>query len=140
MIKSVTSSEGSKSTYVIVLIHCSHPFLALKLCENLSGILHNNLIRLEGAVAANAVATVLGLDDLDSDVILASSLGPVLESLEVSVPTLWTQPAVAVVTLVEHVAILAVLVTASILLTHASRKLELLVRFPKTSGVTNKNI
>jgi hypothetical protein len=108
--------------------------------ENLSGVLNDDLIGLEGAVAADAVATVLGLDDLNSNVVFASSLGPVFESFEVAVSTLWTQPTVSVVTFVEHVAILTVLITASILLAHASRQLEVLVRFPKTSGVTNKDI
>jgi hypothetical protein len=63
-----------------------------------------------------------------------------LEALEVSVSALRTQPTIAIITLVEHVAVLAVLIAASIFGAHAKRKLEVFVRSPEASGITYKNI
>lgn len=130
----------TKGTYVVVFVYCPHPLLALKLGENLAGVLHNNLVGLEGTVAADAIPAIFCLDDFDSNVILASGLGPMLKTLKIPVTALGTQPAVAVVTLVEHIAVLAVLITASVFSTHTSRQLEVFVRFPETSGITDENI
>jgi hypothetical protein len=129
-----------KGTYFIVFVYCPHPPLALKLGDDLARILHNNLIGLEGTIAADAISAICCLDDFDSNVILASGLGPVLQALEISVTALGTQPAVTVVTLIEHIAVLTVIITASVFRTHASGQLEVFVRFPETSGITNKDI
>jgi hypothetical protein len=98
------------------------------------------LVGLEGTIASDAISAICCLDNLDSNVILAPGLSPLLKALEVSVTALRTQPAVTVVALVEHIAVLAILITASVFSAHTSRQLEFFVRFPKTSGITNKYI
>lgn len=63
-----------------------------------------------------------------------------LELVEISVSTLWAESAVATVALVEHVAILTILITAGLLLAHASRQFQLLVGFPFAGSISNKNV
>lgn len=129
-----------RATHIIILVHSAHPPLTLGLCDNFSSILNNDLIWLECAIAADTVATIGSLDDLNADVILASSFGSFLELREAAISTLRTQPAIAIVALVKHVAVLTVLVTAGFFLAHAAGQLELLVRSPLIGSVTNKNI
>lgn len=90
------------------------------MCDDFSGVFHNDLVWLKGSIAAHPISTIRCLDDLNSDVVLAASFRPVLEFVEVSVSTLWSKPAITTITLVKHVSILAVFVTASVLVTHAS--------------------
>lgn len=129
-----------KANYLIVLVHRPHAPLTLKLCDDLSGVLYDDLVRLECPVASNTVSAIGGLDHLHANVVLATGLRSMLELAEITVSTLWTKSAVAAVAFVEHVPVLAVLITACILFTHAGGKLQFLVRFPLTSRVANKNV
>lgn len=136
----MTQAGVGKDTHIIALVHGPHSLLTLPLGDNLSCVLHNNLIRLKSAITSDAIASIWSLNDLDSYIVLATGLGSVLELIEVAVTTLWTQSTVAVVTLVEHIAVLTVLVATSFFKAHASRKLQVLVRFPLTSSIAHKNI
>lgn len=127
-------------THVVILVHSAHPPLTLRLCDDLSSILDNDLIRLECSIAADTITTVGSLDDLNADVILAARFRPLLELTEIAIPTFWTQSAITAVALVKHVTVLAVLITASLFLAHASGQLELLVCSPLFGSVTNKDI
>lgn len=109
----------SRLTHIIGLVYCPHPLLTLKLCDNLSSVLNNNLIGLKGAIAAHTIPTIRSLDHLHSDIVLATGLGSLLELVEAAVATVRPQPAVAIVTLVEHIAVLTVLITAIFLGAHA---------------------
>lgn len=95
---------------------------------------------MKGAVAADTIATICRLNNFDTDIILTTGLGPVLEALEVSVTALGAQPAVSIVALVEHVTVLTVFVAAGVFSAHTERQLKVLVRFPETPRITNKDI
>lgn len=129
-----------KTTYVIVLVDRSHPFLTLKLSEDLSGVLDNDLVWLKGTIAADAISAICRFDDLDTNIVLTPGLSAMLQALEVSIAALGTQSTVPVVTFVEHVAVLAVFVAASIFSAHTKRQFKVLVRFPEATSVTDENI
>ena len=112
---------GWKDTHLVLLVRRSHPFLAFRLSDDLSRVFHDDLIWVECAVTANTVSTIWRFDDLDTDVVLPSGLGSLLELVEATVTTIATQAAIAVVAFVEHIAVLAIFVAAGVCGTHAFR-------------------
>ena len=123
--------RADEKTYLIVLIRGPHPPLALFLRDYLPCILNDNLIWLKAAVTANPVPTVRGFDDFDANVELAASLAALAQAAEAAVPAeLLAQFAVGVIAFVEHVAVLAVFVTASLGGAHAVGHFSQLGGFP----------
>lgn len=110
------------------------------MCDDLPGILDDDLVRLKGTIATDTIATIGSLDDFNADVILAACFRSLLELTETAIPTFRTQSAIAAVALVEHVAVLTVLIAACLFLAHASGQLELFVSSPLFGGVTHKDI
>jgi hypothetical protein len=100
--------------YLVLLVYSAHTFLALSLSNNFAGVLHNDLVRLKGAVTANAVSTIWGLDHLNTYVIFASGLGSLLELFEVPIATLRTYAADPVITFIKHVAVLTELIATGV--------------------------
>lgn len=133
-------TKGVRTTNLVVLVGRPHPPLTLNLRDDLACVFDNDLVGLEGAVATDAISAIRSLDDLHADVVFSTGFGPVLQLVEAAVAALGTQSAVAVVALVEHVAVLAILVTACVFGAHASGQFQRLVCLPKTSGVANKDI
>lgn len=131
---------GERNTHFIVLVYSPHSPLTLPLVDDLTCVLHNNLIWFKAAIAANAIASICSLYNLNSNIILAASLGAMFKLIETAVTAFWAQSTIATVTFVEHITVLAVLVTTSILSAHASRKLQFLVCFPLASRVTHEHI
>lgn len=123
-----------------MLIDRPHSFLTLRLGDNLTRVLHNNLVGLKGAVAPNTVPTIRRLDDFHADVVLASSLGPLLELLETAVTALLTHSAITFITLVEHVAVLTLLVAARFWRAHALGQFTVLVCPPYTGRLSHKDV
>ncbi len=62
------------STDIIVLVHSIHPPVTLLLRDDLSGVLGDDLMRLERPVAPDAISTVRRLDHLHTDVEFPTSL------------------------------------------------------------------
>lgn len=100
--------------YLVLLVYSAHTFLALSLSNDLAGVLHNDLVRLKGAVTANAVSTIWGLDHLNTHVIFASGLSSLLELFEVPIATLRTYAANPVIAFIEHVAVLTELIATGL--------------------------
>lgn len=115
----IAVSSKCHATNLVVLVDSPHPPFAFGLSQNLAGILHDDLVRLKGTVAAHSISTVWCFDNFDANVVFPSSLAALFELLEASVPAFASQPAIAVVAFVKHVAILTVLVTASLFGTKA---------------------
>lgn len=123
-----------------MLVDRPHSFLTLCLSDNLTRVLHNDLVGLKGAVTPNTVPTIGRLDDFHADVVLASSLGPLLKLLETAVATLLTHPAITFITLVEHVTVLTFLVAARFWRAHALGQLTVLVCPPYTARLSHKDV
>lgn len=99
-------------TYVVVFVDLIHSSVALFFCDNLTSIFHDNLVRFEAAVAAHSVTTVRGLDNLDTDTILAAFGSTSGQGRKGTVcAKFFAQAAVALVTLVKHYTVLAIVTT-----------------------------
>ena len=100
--------------YLIILVPVLHPIITLILRDNLTRILHNNLMWFEGPIAANAVTSICSLDDLDANIVFAPFLVAFLELLKAAVAaTLGANIAISIVALVEHVAVQAAAIAAA---------------------------
>lgn len=128
------------SSHLIVLVNRPHSTFALLLSNDLAGVLHNDLVRLEGAIATNPISAIRGLNDLYTDVVFASCLDALLQFLETAIPAVRAKATVGVITFVEHVPILAVLIATSLFGTRAGRQLYRLVFPPETCSIAHKHI
>lgn len=127
-------------TYLIVLVYRSHSPLAFSLSDDFTRVFHNDLVGLECAVAANSVAAILCFNDLDTNVVLATDFGSVLKLFKAPIATVRAQPAIAIITLVQHVPILAIFVAASLLRTHTVGQVDMLVCAPYAPSISHKDV
>jgi hypothetical protein len=130
-------------THFVVLVILRHASLALWFRDDFPSILDNNLACSKASVGANPVAAVLGLDDLDSNAILASLGPPFVEICKCTVVTkLGTNSAVPIVTLIEHHSIIAVVATSSLFFADAARieVSKVLRLLPQRSSIADKAI
>jgi hypothetical protein len=92
-----------QDTYLILLVYSPHSVVTLILGYDLSSIFNNNLVWLESAVGADPIATIHGLDDFDSNVVLPASLASLPKVFETSISAmLCADIAIGYVTLVKH--------------------------------------
>lgn len=97
-------------SYLVILVNLPHTAFTLVCSDNLSRVLHNNLVRLEATVASHAITTIRSLDDLNTNSVLAALVstsckirkGTVLAMSSASI-------AIGVITLIKHNAVLAAL-------------------------------
>lgn len=80
--------SDQKGAYFVFLVYSPHAFLTFLLGDDFAGVLHDNLIRFESAVTADAIPTVCGLDHLYTHVILPPSLRALFDFFKVSVTTI----------------------------------------------------
>lgn len=129
--------------YLIVLVLLVHAAIAFLLRDNLTRILHDDLIRFKTAVRANTIASVLGLDDFHTNSEFAASLRPLLQSRKSAVlAQVRTNIAVGLITLIQHDAILAALTTAIFGRANALGLIIFEMRrlLPVSSSIANKSI
>jgi hypothetical protein len=107
--------EG-EPTYSVVLVDLVHATIALVNGDDLARVLHDDLVGLEAAIRADAVASIRCLDHLDADAVLAA-LGLALREVgEGAVRAVFfADVAVALVAFVEHNPVLAVFGAAVLL-------------------------
>jgi hypothetical protein len=125
---------------LVLFVNSAHAFLAFRLGYDLSRIFHNDLVWFERSVTANTVAAVCSLNHLNSNIILAPSLGSLFELFKVSIAAFRAKPTDAVVTLIEHVAILAILVTAGLWYASTLGQLLFLGRSPNAASFADKDV
>lgn len=70
-----------------VLISIPHPILALILSNDLTSIFDDDLIWVKGPIAPHTIPAVQSLDNLDTNVILASGLAALSQTIEAAVAT-----------------------------------------------------
>lgn len=131
------------STYLIALILLVHSALTFSLCDDLTGVFHDDLVRLEASVASNSITAICGLDDLHANAEATALLGPRIQPLESAVLTvLLANVAIRIVALVEHYAVLAVLSTPILGLANTLRLivLEVISLSPVCSSISDKSI
>jgi hypothetical protein len=105
--------------YLIILVNLIHSSFAFLFRNNLTRVLHDDLVRPEAAVAADAVASVRRLDHLDSDAVLAASSPPSREVSKCSVRAEGPADiAVCVVAFVKHDSVLAALAASVFRVAH----------------------
>lgn len=83
----VGSSRVFRITNLVAFINCSHPPLTLRLSDNLSGVFDDDLVGFKCTVAANTISTIRCFDNLNTNIIFPSDLGPLFQLLEASVTT-----------------------------------------------------
>lgn len=109
-------------THFVVLVLLVHPALALGFGNDLSCVLHDDLVGFESAIASYTVATVRGLDDLDTHTIGTTLLGAFLQVLERAVlAAVFADIAVGVVALIQHDAVLTILCASVVTLANTLR-------------------
>lgn len=84
------SQNAAHHTHIVILVNCSHSSFALSLSDDLSRVFHDDLVRFESPIAADAITAVFCLDNLDTYIVFASSLGSLLEFFEAAVSALGT--------------------------------------------------
>ena len=100
-------------TYLIILVDIVHPRIGLFLGDDLASVLDDDLIWFESAVASHSVASVECFDDLDPDIVFAAFLDSLSQGLEAAIATLlFSQSAIAIITLVEHESVHAIAITS----------------------------
>ncbi len=111
---SLTLHQAPKrGTNIVLLVDGVHPLIALLLRDNLPGIFGDDLVRLEGAVASDAIPAVGSLDDFDPDIILAAGFPSASQFGEASIcAVLFTDAAIGVVAFVKHESVLTIVVTS----------------------------
>lgn len=130
-------------TDLIVLVNLVHAALAFLFRNDLNRVLHDDLIWLKAAIAANPVPPVARLDDFHAHAIPAALLGAFLKILEGAVLAMrLADIAVRLIALIEHDAILAVLAAAVFDLADTLRRKVLKMRrlLPIGSCVADKSV
>lgn len=130
-------------TYFIVLVILSHASLALGFRDDFSGVLNNNLAFSKASVGANPVAAVLGLDNLNSNAILAALGSSFMKIRKGTVVTeLRANRAVPIVALIEHHSIVAVVATSSLFRANAARieVSKMLGLLPQRGSIADKAV
>lgn len=118
---SVEFSISHCLSYLVALVPGLHPMLTFFLSDDLSSILDDNLIRLKGSVAAHTISSVFCFDDFNTNVVFASFLDSLAESIECAIPTpLRWEIAIPLVTFVVHISIHAILVATRLWLAHTT--------------------
>jgi hypothetical protein len=131
------------SSHLVVFVNLVHAALTLNLSDNLTGILHDDLVGLEAAVAANAVTTIRSLDNLNTNSVLAAPRSTGCEISESTVGAmLLPDIAVVLVALVQHDSVLAAFATTVLRLANALGRVIVEVRrlAPVVLGVANEAI
>ena len=140
---SVVKKSRARKTYLVILVHLIHAPLALLFRDNLTRVLHNDLVWLKAAIAADTITAITSLVNLDTNAIPAALLGSFLKILEgtVHAETL-AEAAVCVIALVEHDAVLAVLAAPVFRLADTPRCKVLEVRslLPVCGSISNKSV
>lgn len=96
--------------------------MTLGFSNDLSSILDYNLTLIKASISADAIATVLGLNNLNSDTILAALAPSFLKiSKGTIIAELSANGAVFIIAFVEHHAVIASFATSSIFRADASR-------------------
>jgi hypothetical protein len=99
-------------THIIVLVVLIHPAIALIFGDNFTGVLNNDLMSGERAIAANTVATIFCLNYFNSNSVFATTSTTFLQIREGTIrAAIATRSTVGIITLVKHDSVLAVLVT-----------------------------
>lgn len=106
---------GEGRSYLGILITPVHTVVTLLLSDDLAGILNNDLLRIESAVCADTVAAVESFAYLNPDAILTTSFCSLAERFEGTVSAvLGADVAIAIITLVEHRAVVASFIASRI--------------------------
>lgn len=106
-------------TYLVVFVDSVHSLLRLFLGDDLASILDDDLVWLESTIASNAISPIQRLDNFDANVVFTALLDSLSQAFEATVPALiFSQPTIAIITLVEHESIHAITVTSSLRLAY----------------------
>lgn len=109
-------------TNLVVFVDLIHTAITLLFSDDFACVLHNDLMRLKAAIATNSISTIRGLDDLDTDAVLATFVSTCCKISKCAVgAVLPTNVAIVLITLVKHYTILAALSAAIIGLANAFR-------------------
>lgn len=131
------------STYLVIFVDFIHSSFTFFFGNDLARILHDDLVRLEAAIAADAIAAVGRLDDLDTHAILATSSSTSGELRKRAVRAiLLANVAVGLVAFIQHDPVLAALAAAVLWLAHT---LGLIIEdmrhlFPDFLGFANESV
>ena len=99
-------------SHLVFLVHLLHASLALGLCDDFSGVLNNNLMRLKSSHGAHTKATILGIQNLYT-VVVAVTLCTLLQLCKRSiVALLFGKWAIRTIAFVSHDTVVAVVSTA----------------------------
>lgn len=152
---SITPVSMGKMSYLSIAVLVHHPSFALILSNDLSSVLDNNLVWLECPTGDYAESLLIGLDYVDTDVVLSARLASFFEIRKRSIAA---EPGikmfcfrvflflkslditVVAVTFVKHVFVLTVIVTSRLKSTETHRSGELLVFPPLGRRFTNKSV
>ena len=106
-------------THIVVLVLIVHASFTFLLRDDFTGVLHDDLIGLEIAVAPDTVATVRSLDHFNTNTILATLAATCCQiSKGAIVAMLLSDVAVVVIAFVKHDSVLAVVAAAIFRATH----------------------
>lgn len=61
-------------TYFVLFVNFFHAPITLIFSDDLTGILHNDLVCIEASVTSYTITAILSLDDFDADSVFASKL------------------------------------------------------------------
>jgi hypothetical protein len=101
-------------TYLVVLVIFIHPSVTFILGDNLSSVLNNDLMRIEAAIRSNTITTILGLDNLDSNSVLAARFPSLLQISKSTVcAPIATSCTIRIITFIKHDSILTIFVTTA---------------------------
>lgn len=129
------------NTYLVITVLLSHAALALILRDDFSSILHNDLIRLESSASSHTKALLLSLHHIHANAESSTLLASLLEVSELSIAApLHIEMAIGVIALIEHVLILAALITACLRGADTARRGKGLMLFPFDRCIANEPI
>jgi hypothetical protein len=96
-----------KPAYLVLFVDLFHAPLTFRLCDDLSGVLNNDLMWFKHSHCADTKATIWSVHDFDT-IVIAVSLGTSLELSKRTVATyIGSQPTVCVVALICHDTVVA---------------------------------
>lgn len=131
------------SAYLVILVDFIHSSFAFLFGDDLACVFHDDLVRLEAAIAADAIAAVRRLDNLDTDAIFSALGSPGRQVGKGTVCAFGlANVAICVVAFVEHDSVLTRLGTAILWLAHT---LGLIIEnvwhlFPDFFGFANESV
>ena len=110
--------------YLCIFVELMHALITFFLSDDLASIFHDDLVWLKCPIRPNAMSTINGLADFDTDSVFPTSFGSLTQLFKGTICAMfWSDVAIAIVAFVEHEAVETILIATAFRSTDAFGRL-----------------